>query len=134
VNQPRSTLKAKKILIIEDHDDTRSLLEWTFQSLGATTLTATNTDEAYRQVFTHRPDLIVCDIGLPGETGFQFIDWLRGHPPFRSTPCVAITAYTQVFPQRRATAFDAYVPKPLDIGRLCTAVVELVERPSEGVI
>ena len=124
----RDTVRGKKILVIDDHADTRSLLEWTFQSLGATTLIATNTDEAHRQAFTHRPDLIVCDIGLPGETGLQFVDWLRGQPTLRSRPCVAITAYTAVFPEWRASGFDAYLPKPLDIGRLCTVVIELLQR------
>jgi CheY-like chemotaxis protein len=126
------TLRGKKILIIEDHDDTRAFLEWTFQNLGATTLTAGNTDEASQKVFTSRPDLIVCDIGLPGESGLGFVNWLRLQPSLRTTPCIAITAYSYVFPEQRATAFDAYLLKPLDIARLSTVAMELLGRRSSG--
>jgi CheY-like chemotaxis protein len=104
----RATLRGKKLLLVEDHEDTRSFLEWTFQSLGATTLTAVNTDEASRKAIMNRPDLIVCDIGLPGESGLQFVNWLRQQPTLRATPCVAITAYSTVYPEQNATQFDAY--------------------------
>ena len=123
------TLRRKTILIVEDHADSLGLLAWTFRSLGAKTLAAVNVTEAQREIVMHRPDLIISDIALPGANGLELVAWLRSlsKPLGRDTPCVAVTAFSTVFPPTMAHGFTAYMRKPLDIGRLCSLVVRLLE-------
>ena len=55
-------------------------------------------------------DLLVTDLGLPGETGAAFLSWLRMQPRDRggSLPAVAVTGYPNEFPARRVGGFAAY--------------------------
>jgi CheY-like chemotaxis protein len=122
------TLRGKTVLVVDDHADTLGLLAWTFRSLGATTLTAANVGDAQREIITHRPNLIVSDIALPGESGLDLVAWLRGTTRAlgRDTPCIGITAYPSTFPPSVAQGFTAYMRKPLDIGHLCSLAVGLL--------
>jgi CheY-like chemotaxis protein len=123
------TLRGKSILIVEDHPDSRGLLEFTFRSLGAKTLIAATVADAQREIIGHRPDLIISDIALPGADGFELLKWLRGMPPAlgRDTPCIAITAYSYKFPAASAKGFTAFMRKPLDIAQMCSVVVGLLK-------
>lgn len=106
----------------------RELLQWTFQSLGAQALGAGNTDLAQTLVLSRRPEVIIADLALPVESGYDFVRWLRRLLPEQGgrTPCIAVTAYPDVFPEWRTRGFDGYMPKPLDLGALCNLVVSLL--------
>ena len=127
-SQPLRTFHGRTILILEDNLDTRELLLWTFQSLGAHALGAGNVELAQTLVLSRRPDLIIVDLALPVESGHDFIHWLRGLLPEQGgrTPCIAVTAYPEVFPQVHARGFDGYMRKPIDIGALCNLVASLL--------
>jgi CheY-like chemotaxis protein len=127
------TFRGKTILIIEDHDDSRGLLTWTFKNLGAKVIAAASVPAGQHMVLTQPVNLIITDIALPGPSGFEFIKWLRGlkKQARPDTPCIAITAYPDLFPPTSADGFSAYMRKPLDIGRLCTVAAALVTA-SEG--
>ena len=125
---PVRTLHGRTILILEDNLDARELLQWTFQSLGAHALGAGNTERAQTLVLSRRPDLIIADLALPVESGYGFVRWLRRLLPEQGgrTPCIAITAYPDVFPPAHGRGFDGYMRKPLDIGALCNLVMSLL--------
>ena len=98
-------------------------------SLCAHVHTAPTLEAAERQLGLSRPDVIVCDMRLPDGTGPDFISALRARPEKgRPIPCIAITGYERHFPPSSATAFDAYMPKPIDLDRFCAAVVALARR------
>src|SRR5687767_10617550 len=105
------TLRGKTILIVEDHADSQAMLAWTFKSLGAKTLTAGNVSDAQKQILTHRPDLIISDLALPGASGFDLVAWLRGLPKEggADTPCVGITAFSKAFPPPTSKGFNAWM-------------------------
>lgn len=128
------TLRGKTILIVEDHADSQGLLAWTFRNLGARTLTAANVSDAQREIVSHRPDLIISDIALPGGTGVELVSWLRGMSKAlgRDTPCIGITAYPDKFPPTSARGFTAYMRKPLDIGQLSFIVVSILRSPESS--
>lgn len=61
-----------------------------------------------------KPDVVICDLGLPGMTGFEIIQQLRSDPELRDIKAIALTGYPQ-YEQRAATAgFDLVFAKPLD--------------------
>lgn len=121
-------LRDKRILIVEDHPDSREVLAWALRALRAKVLTAVNVADAQRFILLERPHLIICDIALPGESGLDLITWLRGlATPLSSIPCIAVTAFSEQYPPITARGFDAYMRKPLDVGKLCTVVASLVQ-------
>jgi CheY-like chemotaxis protein len=67
---------------------------------------------------SHRPDLLLLDIHMPDLDGFQVLSRLRADPATRAIPVVAVTAQAMVDDVKRvmAAGFDAYLPKPLDLG------------------
>jgi CheY-like chemotaxis protein len=76
-----------------------------------------------------RPDVVVSDIGMPGEDGYALIRRLRALPGTTSrVPAIALTAYAR--PEDRAKAlqsgFERHLSKPIDPGALVTAVADLV--------
>jgi CheY-like chemotaxis protein len=128
MSTPLRTFHGRTILVLEDNLDGRELLQWTFQNLGAHALGAGNAELAQTLVLSRRPDLIIADLALPVESGYDFVQWLRRLLPEQGgrTPCIAITAYPDVFPRRHARGFDGYMRKPLDIGALCNLAASLL--------
>ena len=63
-----------------------------------------------------RPDLIICDVQLPGLDGYEVARRLKGDPAFRETPLIAVTAYAMVGDRERliAAGFDGYIAKPIE--------------------
>lgn len=116
-------------MVIEDHPDSRDMLGAVLQSLRARVVLAANIDEAQRKLTFTGANLIVCDMKLPDGTGLDFIKWLRAQSKrLRSTPCLAVTGYEQHFPPKVAEGFDAYMRKPLNLDKFCTAAVALARR------
>jgi CheY-like chemotaxis protein len=121
-----SNLAGRTVLIIEDHPDSLQLLTTVLESLRAHVVTARTIEEAERRLGLHVPQLIVCDMKLPDGTGLDFIRWLRHQPKRLSkTPCIAVTGWDQYFPPDRATGFDAYMRKPINLDRFCVVAVAL---------
>ena len=78
------------------------------------------------------PDILVSDIGMPGEDGYDLLAWIRGLDieRARSLPALAVTAYAQPTDRSRAHAagFDDHLPKPFDPNDLVRHVHKLVRR------
>jgi len=127
-SRPLRTFHGRTILIVEDNLDARELWQWTFQSLGAHAIGAGNVELAQTFVLSRRPDLVIVDLALPVESGHDFVQWLRRLLPEQGgrTPCIAVTAYPDVFPRVHARGLDGYMQKPIDIGALCNLVASLL--------
>jgi CheY-like chemotaxis protein len=82
---------AAVILIVEDHDDTRSMVRSVLATHGYHALEASSGPEALRAARTLRPDLILLDLGLPGMNGLDVAQLLNQSPETASTPLVALT-------------------------------------------
>jgi signal transduction histidine kinase/CheY-like chemotaxis protein len=121
-------LRGVTILIIEDEPDSRELLVDLFESRGARVFGAATSAEAIGHLRAARPDVIVSDIGLAGESGLTVLGELRERHGARGIPAVALTAYVR--PQDRdaalAAGFDAHVPKPVEVEELHRVVAELL--------
>jgi len=128
--QPVERLLGRRILVVEDHADSRELLVTSFRLIGARVLAVDSVLEPQRGVDRLKPELIVCDLKLPDGTGLDFAVWLRARPKAqgRETPCIALTGFDQHFPPDRAIGFDAYMRKPVDLAKLCNTASALIGR------
>jgi PAS domain S-box-containing protein len=122
-------LDGVRVLLVDDEPDARDLVGTLLRRCGADVITAASTREALEAVEHWRPDLIVSDIGLPGEDGYALVRKLRGLGPERGgdTPALALTAYARDTDARnaRAAGYQAHLAKPVDLTVLASAVAEL---------
>jgi CheY-like chemotaxis protein len=115
----RLDLSGASILIVEDNDDSREMLRQMVESFGAEVTTARYGREAIDHVTRTIPDLVLCDLVMPGVDGFQFVEWLRRQPGERGrVPVIAVTALgTQAdFERTMAAGFTGHLLKPIDYG------------------
>jgi CheY-like chemotaxis protein len=117
-----------RILLIEDSRDLVETLRLLLEADGHEARTARSGSEALEILGSYDPDVILCDLGLPGMSGYEVARSVRGTGS--SIPLVALTGYGQ--PEDRArtsdAGFDHHLVKPVDIARLRT-VFEILELP-----
>jgi PAS domain S-box-containing protein len=132
--QPR-TLEKTKILIVEDHSDSREALAELLRRLGAVTASAESAQEALAAIEREVPDVLISDIAMPGRDGFALMQTLNEHPAKKAgrIVSVALTGLSDPLHARRALqeGFDVCMVKPLDLGRLIEYVATAVRRSAE---
>jgi two-component system CheB/CheR fusion protein len=116
VNDP-DALKGVRLLVVEDEADSREMLAMVFTRSGATVTAAASAGEAMEAMRRATPDLLVCDIGLPGEDGYELIRRVRTLEAEKGgrMPALALTAYAGPAHRQQALAagFDKQVSKPV---------------------
>jgi CheY-like chemotaxis protein len=91
---------------------------------------AASVDEALEAMIARPPDVVLCDIAMPGRDGYELLRAARGRTGLVArTPFVALTAHVQEHERRRSLAegFSVHVPKPVDPAAL-VEVVRTVSR------
>jgi CheY-like chemotaxis protein len=108
------TMRAR-ILVIEDNPANLELMRYLLQSFGHTVLTAPDGECGVTIVRKERPDLVLCDVQLPGLDGMGVARVLKGDPQLCAVPLIAITAFAMVGDRDRMlqAGFDGYLPKPI---------------------
>jgi two-component system, cell cycle response regulator DivK len=103
-----------RVLLVEDHADTRELFVHFLSSNGFTVETAANGQQAVDQAAAAAPDVVVLDLQLPGMDGWTTARHLRAHPSTVHTPIVAVSAHAYEQDEARAhdVGCDAFVAKP----------------------
>jgi CheY-like chemotaxis protein len=93
-------------------------------------LAAGSAPEARELLSATDVDIIVCDLGLPGENGLEFIRWVRARTAGRDVPAIAVTFFSERFGVReaRAAGFDVFLRKPIDPTDNVHVVATLVNR------
>jgi two-component system cell cycle response regulator DivK len=115
-----------RILVIEDHEDNRRILRDLLTSAGYETIEAVTGEEGVALADTHRPDLILMDIQLPGLDGYEATRRIKANPALRHIPIVAVTSYALSGDdvKAREAGCDAYVTKPFSPRALLAKVRE----------
>ena len=117
-------LRRTKVLVAEDHEDTRQLLRALLEYRGFAVVEAGDGVEAVDAAERERPDLILMDGSLPLLDGVAVTRRLRGMPALSAVPIVFLSGHAG--PQYQTAARDAgcdeYVVKPFDIARLDTVL------------
>jgi CheY-like chemotaxis protein len=126
-------LTGRRILMIDDQPDALELLTEMLQLCGAQVVAARTTIYACAYLARYTPDLIICDFKMPGETGVEFMRWVRSlSAEHARIPAIAATGYVQEFLRATAatTLFDAYLEKPLEVPRFLGTVMALLSETS----
>jgi two-component system CheB/CheR fusion protein len=122
-------LQGLRILVVDDDQASGAAVLEILRQAGAEVSAVTSAEEARRAVAQLHPQLIVCDIAMPGENGYSFIRHLRQFAPPREArvPAIALTALAGEEDRRRSLAagFQEHLSKPVDIDRLVQTVSAL---------
>ena len=112
-----------RVLVVEDHDDSRDLLEQALGHVGALVVASRSADEALAHI--GQVDVVVTDIAMPVHDGFWLLhEVLRRHQP---VPVIAVSGYSDLQEKAlREAAFARFLRKPIDPWVLCRAVAAVV--------
>jgi signal transduction histidine kinase len=124
---PVGRLSNMRLLVVEDDEDARDLLVTVLTQQGASVSEAGTATDALASVAHSVPDVLISDIGLPGEDGYELIRAIRARGFASHTlPAIALTAYSRREDQRLAlqAGFQAHVAKPVEPAVLVAAVAE----------
>ncbi|MGH7319393.1 MAG: ATP-binding protein, partial [Candidatus Rokuibacteriota bacterium] len=127
-----SAISGLRLLIVDDEPETLELFTRLFRQHGAEVVAAKSAAEALDQLAAGLPDVLICDIEMPGEDGYSLIRKVRalGLKEGGSVPAVAVTAYGSVDDRIRllAAGFQMHVPKPVEPAELVTVVASVAGR------
>ena len=130
--QPGSRLQGLKILLVDNEPDTRDFFRTVLEGSGSQVTTLSSASDALGVFETEPPDLLISDIGMPGEDGYWLIQQVRALPVDRGgqVPAVALTAYAGKENRKRVldAGFQVHLPKPVEPTELIQAVASAVGR------
>ncbi|HJT67506.1 MAG TPA: response regulator [Pyrinomonadaceae bacterium] len=112
-----TSLKGLDVLVVEDSEDTLTLLSMIFRNEGANVITATSATEALQSAKDRRPDVVISDIGMPDVDGYEFLRQLKKLPGLDGIPAIAVSGYASDEDRNRALSvgYLTLVPKPVDV-------------------
>jgi two-component system cell cycle response regulator DivK len=116
----------KTVLVIEDHEDNRRIIHDLLTSKGYEVIEAVNGLEGVDAAETHRPDLILLDIQLPGIDGYEATRRIKANPDLQKIPIIVVTSYALSGDDMKAfeAGCDAYVTKPFSPRELLAKIRE----------
>ncbi len=121
-------LNGLRVLVVDDEPDSNDVVSALLSSCGAEVRIAGSVAQALEVLTQWRTDVLVTDIGMPGEDGYGLLMKVRGQPGESARlPAVALTAYASRDDRIRllSAGFQAHVPKPVDPDELVTVVANL---------
>jgi signal transduction histidine kinase/CheY-like chemotaxis protein len=130
------SLAGLHVLFVDDDADARLLITVMLTHGGAEVRTAVSAPEALAACDEWRPDILISDIGMPGEDGYVLMKKLRARESERGghIPAIALTAYGRQEDHLRALSvgYEYYIPKPVDPAELLTVVASLTNRTGKN--
>lgn len=121
------SLKGLNVLVVEDSEDTLTLLGTMFSRKGANVIQATSASEALDAASSSPPDIVISDIGMPDVDGYEFLQQLKQIPGMDGVPAVAISGYASDEDRRKALSvgYLALMPKPINVDALFDFIHDL---------
>lgn len=110
----------KKILIVDDNQDSRELAVKILKKVGYQMIEAADGEDALEKANTENPDLILMDISIPKIDGYEVTRRLKSQTSFKNTPIIALTAHAMKGDKEKAieAGCEGYISKPIDIHEL----------------
>ena len=117
---------SKRILIVEDQEDNRTILRDALSTVGYELIEALNGEDGVKLAQNERPDLILMDIQLPKMNGYEATQQIKSIAELKTIPIIAVTSYALSGDQAKARAAgcDGYVSKPFSPRELLARVRE----------
>jgi CheY-like chemotaxis protein len=125
------SLRGVQVLVVDDNADVRDLIAAVLENAQADVLTADSADRALEAVKARRPDVLLCDLHMPGIDGFELIHrvraWERAAGVRAPIPAAAVSAYAGLGRRLRHARdeFQAFLAKPVDPTTLVQTVHDL---------
>jgi CheY-like chemotaxis protein len=120
------------VLLVEDDDDSRKLLGTMLKRYGARVTSTKSAAEALEAFANDMPDVLISDIGMPDEDGYELIRKLRALPVEKGgkVPAIALTGYATRKDRERAlnSGYHQHMAKPIEQADMITAIAALVGR------
>lgn len=134
---PPPNLDGVKVLVVDDEPDTREMLRVMVGQFGASVKTCSSSSEALNVLKEWEPDVIVSDIEMPGEDGYELIRKVRraeANTGARLVPAVALTAYARVEDRMRALSagYQMHIAKPAEPAELAIVIASLAGGVGRG--
>jgi CheY-like chemotaxis protein/anti-sigma regulatory factor (Ser/Thr protein kinase) len=119
------------ILLVEDNEDSREMLSVLFAQFNLQITAVASVPEAIKAIEQVKPDILISDIGMPDEDGYDLIRKVRHLPPEKGglIPAIALTGYASLQDRDLAlkAGYQEHLSKPLDIDKLLELVKNLAE-------
>jgi PAS domain S-box-containing protein len=129
---PTPRLENVDVLVVDDDAETREVLKVVLGCEGARVTTAPSVADAVAAIERRWPDVLVSDIGMPGEDGYDLIRRVRRLEAVRGRhlPAIALTAYTGAEDRRRTlhAGYDTHVAKPVEASAFAPLIASLLPR------
>jgi len=133
---PAIALHDLRVLVVDDEPDARALVRQVLEDAHACATTVETTEDAIAQLRTGRYDVLVSDVGMPGEDGYALIRRVRALRPDEggTIPAIALTAYASSGDRIRAISagFQLHVAKPVEPPELVVMVAGVAGRTGPG--
>jgi CheY-like chemotaxis protein len=124
-------LNGIKVLVVDDNLDSLEICRFGLERYGAVTKGADSCSAAFKLFRDWRPDVLVSDIGMPGEDGYDLIAKIRSLAIDLggSIPAAALTAYAREEDRQKvlAAGFQTHVAKPVEPSQLAQEIIELLK-------
>jgi signal transduction histidine kinase/CheY-like chemotaxis protein len=134
IRTPEAALAGLKLMLVDDESDARDLVEDILRGAGARVVSAGSAREALLKFAQAQPDVLLSDIGMPDENGYDLIRQVRTLPieSGGGVPAIALTAFARPEDRSRALAagYQLHLAKPVEQAELLAAVSSLV--PGQG--
>lgn len=131
---PAATDDRLRVLVIDDGRDARRMCEILLTKLGYSVRSAESAAEGLRLCEEFQPQAVLCDIGLPGMTGYEFARAARSHPVIASSFLIAQTGFGEPDDIARSleAGFNLHLTKPVNVAVLSQVFGELRNGGSPG--
>lgn len=109
-------MMATRILVVEDHPASMEMMSFLLEAFGYAVISAGDGERGLEAARRDLPDLVVCDVHLPGRDGYEVVRELKSAAATRDIPVVAVTALAMVGDREKLlqAGFDDYVSKPIE--------------------
>ena len=130
MDEQTTTDQKQHILVVDDSEDMRDLLQRLLERAGYHVVLAEDGQTSLTQAKRHHPDLVLMDLSLPDMDGWEAVRHLRKMPEFATTPIIAVTAHVSPREEERAMAAGctAHIGKPFDTRVLLQEVARLLTK------
>jgi PAS domain S-box-containing protein len=130
---PDVSLTNVHVLVVDDELDSRDLVKRLLKMAGARVSLACSAAEAMKRIVAERPDVLVCDVGMPGEDGYSLIGRLRileAEQEEVALPAIALSAYARSEDRTKAirSGFQNHLAKPVESAELMAVISSLARR------
>ncbi len=126
----------RKILIVEDNQDSRELVIKILKNKGYQMIEAIDGEEALQKAISEKPHLILMDISIPKLDGYEVTKRLKCMEEFKDVPIVALTAHAMKGDRERfiSAGFEGYISKPINIHELPKQIRDYLRGKWESIL